>query len=50
MGNWNGSAVIIGPQGQNQWVTLGGFAKLVAPERIRPADAEELWWPIGAAP
>ena len=48
MGTWRGPAVVVGHQGVNHWLAHGGFTKLVAPEHLRPADPEELWWPLGA--
>ena len=46
-GTWKGPAVVVGHQGVNHWVAHGGFTKLVAAEHLRPADPEELWWPLG---
>eukprot|EP00959_Pyramimonas_sp_CCMP1952_P269122 5626659-Pyramimonas_sp.AAC.1 len=41
-GTWLGPAVIAGKQGQNYWISHGGFTKLVAPEHIRPVTTEEV--------
>ena len=47
-GTWRGPAVVVGHQGVNHWLAHGGFTQLVVPEHLRPADPEELWWPLGA--
>ncbi|CAK0820255.1 unnamed protein product [Prorocentrum cordatum] len=44
-GTWLGPAVVVGKQGQNYWISHGGFTKLIAPEHARPISSEEIWWP-----
>ncbi|CAK0887145.1 unnamed protein product [Prorocentrum cordatum] len=46
-GIWRGPCVVIGHQGENTWVSLGGRAMLVAPEHIKALAPDDVWFPNG---
>ena len=46
-GVWRGPCVVIGHQGENTWVSLGGSTMLVAPEHIKAVSPEDVWFPNG---
>ncbi|CAK0841380.1 unnamed protein product, partial [Prorocentrum cordatum] len=46
-GIWRGPCVVIGHQGENTWVSLGGHAMLVAPEHIKALAPDDVWFPNG---
>ncbi|CAK0846224.1 unnamed protein product, partial [Prorocentrum cordatum] len=46
-GIWRGSCVVIGHQGENTWVSLGGHTMLVAPEHIKALAPDDVWFPNG---
>ncbi|CAK0890787.1 unnamed protein product, partial [Prorocentrum cordatum] len=46
-GIWRGPCVVIGHQGENTWVSLGGHTMLAAPEHIKALAPDDVWFPIG---
>ena len=46
-GIWRGPCVVIGHQGSNTWVSLGGHTMLVAPEHIKALAPDDVWFPNG---
>ncbi|CAK0789088.1 unnamed protein product, partial [Prorocentrum cordatum] len=44
-GIWRGPCVVIGHQGNNTWVSLGGRAMLAAPEHIKALAPDDVWFP-----
>ncbi|CAK0836030.1 unnamed protein product [Prorocentrum cordatum] len=46
-GIWRGPCVVIGHQGENTWVSLGGHTMLVAPEHIKALAPDDVWFPNG---
>ncbi|CAK0864559.1 unnamed protein product, partial [Prorocentrum cordatum] len=46
-GIWRGPCVVIGHQGENAWVSLGGRTMLVAPEHIKALAQDDVWFPNG---
>eukprot|EP00959_Pyramimonas_sp_CCMP1952_P282653 5907804-Pyramimonas_sp.AAC.1 len=40
-----GQAGIVGKQGHNNWISRGGFAKLLASEHVRPVATGGVWGP-----
>ncbi|CAK0807406.1 unnamed protein product, partial [Prorocentrum cordatum] len=46
-GIWRGPCVVIGHQGENTWVSLGGHTMLVAPEHIKALAPDDFWFPNG---
>ncbi|CAK0891483.1 unnamed protein product [Prorocentrum cordatum] len=42
-----GPCVVIGHQGENTWVSLGGRTMLVAPEHIKALAPDDVWFPNG---
>ncbi|CAK0847915.1 unnamed protein product [Prorocentrum cordatum] len=46
-GIWRRPRVVIGHQGENTWVSLGGRTMLVAPEHIKALAPDDVWFPNG---
>ncbi|CAK0871378.1 unnamed protein product [Prorocentrum cordatum] len=47
IGIWRGPCVVIGHQGNNTWVSLGGHTLLVAPEHVKALAPDDVWFPNG---